>query len=324
MTKLILCLLAFSSFCIPSAGQDCDPLYALNSGRADSLYTARNFAASAEAREEAIRHCMVCQNPADHYKAACAHALAGKSEMAFEHLYAAAAMGFTRLEQFMQEPDLRTLESDKRWSELLGLISENQSREQGVYNAALAEELRKIREMDQEVRRNDAEEEGRDPEAANRSFQRMKMVDSLNTQRVIEIIETYGWPGADMVGAGGNQAVWLVIQHSEPDVMEKYLPLMRDAVRRGKAELSELALLEDRVLINQGKHQIYGSQIGVLDNGMLYLRPVDNPDELDKRRACMGLDPIADYLNYFGLTWDLESYKTSMPELEKLEMNRRR
>ena len=98
---------------------------------------------------------------------------------------------------------------------------------------------------------------------------------------------------------------------------------MREAVKQGKAEFSELAMLEDRVLMNQGKKQIYGSQIGFNDEtGNMYLVPVENPDDLDKRRACAGMIPIAEYLAYFGLTWNPEEYKKNLPALEEYEKSR--
>ncbi len=37
---------------------------------------------------------------------------------------------------------------------------------------------------------------------------------------------------------------------------------MREAVKKGNANSSSLALLEDRVALRKGEKQIYGSQIG--------------------------------------------------------------
>ena len=69
----------------------------------------------------------------------------------------------------------------------------------------------------------------------------------------------YGWPSASVVGSGNN-TLFLVIQ-SIPDLttQERYLPMMRDAVMVGDANTSDLALLEDRVLIQrEGKRHPMG------------------------------------------------------------------
>ena len=42
---------------------------------------------------------------------------------------------------------------------------------------------------------------------------------------------------------------------------EDYLPVMREAVAEGKARAHELAMFEDRVAVNHGRPQIYGSQV---------------------------------------------------------------
>ena len=99
--------------------------------------------------------------------------------------------------------------------------------------------------------------------------------------------------------------------------------MMRDAVQKGNAKASSLALLEDRVALGLGNPQIYGSQLSQTEDGKLFLEAMIDPDNVDKRRASVNLGPIAEYVSYFGLTWDLEEYKKQLPGyLEKL--NRRK
>lgn len=82
-------------------------------------------------------------------------------------------------------------------------------------------------------------------------------VDSINLIKVEKILAEYGWLSADIVGEQGNRTLFLVIQHS-PDykVQQKYLPMMREAVKKGNADAKNLALLEDRVALGEGKKQI--------------------------------------------------------------------
>ena len=141
--------------------------------------------------------------------------------------------------------------------------------------------------------------------------------DSINLIKVCKIIDERGWLGPDVVGRQGSSAIFLVIQHSDLPIQEKYLPLMRDAVKNKNAQGSSLALLEDRVALRQGKRQIYGSQVG-RDNesGKHYVLPLDDPDNVDKRRAEVGLPPLADYVRNWQIKWDPTQYKLDLPAIE--------
>ncbi len=143
--------------------------------------------------------------------------------------------------------------------------------------------------------------------------------DSLNLLKVKKILDEKGWVGKDKVGAQANSAIFLVIQHSDLETQKKYLPMMKEAVIKGNADSGSLALLIDRIEIREGRKQIYGSQIGTKpDNKTQYVLPLIDPDNVDKRRAEVGLGPISDYVNNWNLSWDVEKYKTELPELEKL------
>ena len=142
--------------------------------------------------------------------------------------------------------------------------------------------------------------------------------DSINLIKVKAILDTYGWLGADVVGEQGNSTLFLVIQHSDQATQERYLPMMREAVKNGKAQSSSLALLIDRVALGQGKRQIYGSQIGRdPETQVYYVSPLEDPDNVDKRRAEVGLGPLAEYLNHWQIKWDVEQYKKDLPKLEE-------
>jgi hypothetical protein len=59
----------------------------------------------------------------------------------------------------------------------------------------------------------------------------MMYKDSINQVKVTEILDKYGWVGADKVGGQANQTLFLVIQHSDLKTQQKYLPMMREAVK---------------------------------------------------------------------------------------------
>lgn len=153
----------------------------------------------------------------------------------------------------------------------------------------------------------------------------MRLVDSMNVLKVCAILDKFGWPGPDEVGISGDRALFLVIQHADLDVQLKYLPMARAAVEAGKLKAGSLALLEDRVAVRQGLDQVYGSQIGWdMIRNEYYLMPVTDPDNLDKRRAAVGLPPIQSYLRSFNMTWDPDQYKRDLPALRnKIKSDRK-
>jgi hypothetical protein len=124
-------------------------------------------------------------------------------------------------------------------------------------------------------------------------------IDVANTKRVAEIIEAFGWPGLRFAGAA-SQTAFLVVQHADNDTQRKYLPLLRDAVKRGDARGDDLALLEDRVRVFDGKPQLYGSQ---LSGKPLKFFPIEDEAHVDERRRSIGLPPLAEYAQMFGLTY---------------------
>jgi hypothetical protein len=144
--------------------------------------------------------------------------------------------------------------------------------------------------------------------------------DSINLIKVKFILNKYGWLGSDIVGEQGNTTLFLVIQHADLVTQENYLPMMRIAVKNGKAKGSSLALLEDRVALREGKKQIYGSQI-VRDEATQksYVSPLEDPENVDKRRAEVGLEPLAEYVIQWKIIWNVEQYKKNLPVIEAIE-----
>lgn len=97
---------------------------------------------------------------------------------------------------------------------------------------------------------------------------------------------------------------------------------MRDADKNGNALASDLALLEDRTALGQGEKKIYGSQIEMDSiTGIYYVSPIIDSENVDKRRAKVGLQPLAEYISYWGLIWDLKKHVKLTVKIEAKEKN---
>jgi hypothetical protein len=185
-----------------------------------------------------------------------------------------------------------------------------------TYNL-VTQQLLKIDELDQRYRNQiDFVETkyGRESKELQVLFKDMRIADSTNLIQVESIIKKYGWLGYDKIGSQANTALFMVIQHSDQLTQEKYLPLMREAVKNGKAKAKSLALLEDRIALHRGKMQSYGSQIfwSKVNNRYVVL-PLNDPDNVDKRRAEVGLQPLLEYVSVWNIQWNVEKYKKELP-----------
>ena len=128
--------------------------------------------------------------------------------------------------------------------------------------------------------------------------------DAANLTTVTAILDRYGWLSAKDVGEKGNSALFLVIQHADRKTWEKYVPMMRDAVKLKSANAADLAKLEDRLALEQGRKQLYGTQLGRDETtNRYYVFPIEDPEHLDVRRKKMGLDSMRVHVSAWGIAW---------------------
>lgn len=129
------------------------------------------------------------------------------------------------------------------------------------------------------------------------------LIDSCNLAHVEMLIEKYGWMGKSTIGIMGNYTIWLVIQHAELPTQEKYFPMLKASVENGESTASHLALLEDRILMRKGQPQIYGSQVVFNAKGEPVFHPIADEKNVNSRRLAVGLEPIEEYAEHFGIVY---------------------
>lgn len=320
MNKTVLIILLFSFF--SGAGFAQSEEYSTLIKKAESLFEAKDYKGAATAYSDAFRSIGWKGYETDRYNAACAWAKAEIPDSAFYQLFRIAEKTkYKNIEHLTSDSDLDKLHNDKRWNELLAFVRKNKEEAEAHLNKAWAAFLDTVFNDDQQYRQQlDPVEKkyGQGSDEMKNLINKMIMYDSINTIKVTEFLDRNGWQGADVVGEQGNSALFLVIQHADTAIQLKYLPMMRTAVKNGKAQPSQLALLEDRVALRQGKKQIYGSQIGVNPKtGEMYVLPLEDPDNVDKRRAEVGLQPLRDYVSNWNIHWDPEQYKKELPRYEQ-------
>jgi hypothetical protein len=160
-------------------------------------------------------------------------------------------------------------------------------------------QLEAIRIEDQTLRQLLPEAEakfGTDADELKYIWKLIHKQDRINEEKVLHIIDTFGWLGKSKVGEMANQTLWLVIQHAEIDTQEKYLPKLVLSVKKKESDGWYLAFLEDRILMRQGEKQRYGTQAKKdKTSGITYIYPIEDSETVNKRRQAIGLNSIEEY-----------------------------
>ncbi len=216
--------------------------------------------------------------------------------------------------QILDNGNLLTLHEDPRWEKISKNASARLELKLLTYKEPLAKLLDSVLQADQVYRSMKPDIKTEEGKAI---FDKIKNADSVNLGKVTQVLDSYGWLGPEEVGQTGSIALFLVLQHAPSSVQEKYLPLLRKAVSEKKAAPSNLAMMEDRVLMSRGEEQLYGTQLYATKEGKRFLWPVRDLGSLDTRRSSLGLPPVSEYLRGFGIEWDLKAYETSLPELKE-------
>lgn len=119
-------------------------------------------------------------------------------------------------------------------------------------------------------------------------FQMQNVLDSLNMIFVESYFKKNGYPGKSVVGEETSLVAWNVLQHN-PDKIELYLPLVKEAATTGEIPKTAAAMMEDRYLMLAGKPQIYGTQGMSYDDARgSFIWPIENPETVNERREEAG------------------------------------
>jgi len=260
-------------------------------------YRTGNFTEAANAYGKAIAAGAIL--PRTFYNAACSAALAERKEQAIDWLNIAITKGWRDVVHLQQDTDLHSLQADPRWKDILKRTRQaEQEFMSSLTHPDLRRELIEMKRIDQEVRiaahnilivdhaapteQKHAEHDHQHKLPAHGADQ--LHVDMNLTARLKQIVAKYGWPTNSMVGVEGALSAFLLAQHADADLefQRRCLKLMQNAPE-GEVSKADIAYLTDRVLVNSGQKQLYGTQFH-LENGKRVPRPIADEANLDQRR----------------------------------------
>ena len=131
---------------------------------------------------------------------------------------------------------------------------------------------------------------------------RVQAVDTDNTVFLIRHLARHGWVDETRYGPEATQAAALLVLHSADLRLQKTtLPWVRADVQPGRRNGQSYALLHDRLQLRLGFRQRYGSQLASTDVGDAVLLPLEDPEHVDERRRALGMQPLAEYLEWTPL-----------------------
>lgn len=124
----------------------------------------------------------------------------------------------------------------------------------------------------------------------------MQLIDHTNQLHVKNILRS-GVP--DNLSSDAYKAIFLVIDHADLKYQKRYFSHLRNLSTKGHINPCDIATLKDRILMNSGRKQLYGTQTkarpiliteGYATPQMVnYVWAVRNPQQLEARRKSVGL-----------------------------------
>ena len=124
-----------------------------------------------------------------------------------------------------------------------------------------------------------------------------------NESKLLVLLDKYGWPTTTQVTEIAAAGAALIINHTNYELRARYFPMLEEAFINGEAQPLRYAKMKDRLLVEEGKEQLYGTQIRFEDLQKVPYAIAD-PAHVDKRRDEIGLGPLKPYLKErFDIDW---------------------
>jgi hypothetical protein len=156
----------------------------------------------------------------------------------------------------------------------------------------IAAELSELYEKDQSLR----QESRLHRTFTDEESKKWEDIHNYQEKRLKEIIEEIGWPTISKVGAEASNAAWLIAQHADRNVsfQKECLELMTAELETEVSE-KDIAYLHDRICINEGRPQFFGTQMKRNEFGEYGPHPIEQEEFVDERRKEVGLNTLAEY-----------------------------
>ena len=204
-----------------------------------------------------------------------------------------------------------TVVNKAHWNDIEDIELQTLSNANLTLDLDLKRQLDSIRVLDQKYRQNPTHD----------NWKLQEQIDSSNTAFVSKILKTKGYPGKSLVGEPTNTSAWLIIQHSNK--IGEFLPIIKEAAKNNELPMKDVAMMEDRYLMEQNKPQLYGTQgmryFANTDKDFPFIWPIANPDSVNIRRKEVGFETTVEAYSkiLFGEDFNFKHY--TIEDLQNLK-----
>lgn len=130
------------------------------------------------------------------------------------------------------------------------------------------------------------------------------IIDAESSAMMNRLLSEWDWIDRSRFGPRVSNFAWLLAQHADqdPELQKLALERMQAHLANGGIKPANYAYLHDRVAINAGRLQRYGTQPiwQCTKDNKLNLHPVEQPESLDARRAELAMKPAQRDLDHMA------------------------
>ncbi len=126
----------------------------------------------------------------------------------------------------------------------------------------------------------------------------LERIDKENITCLRQILSQYNWVTISEFDKEADHNAWLLVQHADndPEFQKDILTRLEKLYPSHETSPVNYAYLYDRVAINEGRPQRYGTQ-GTISNGKWIAYLIEDQDNLDAHRKSVGLPSFQEYLD---------------------------
>ncbi len=152
----------------------------------------------------------------------------------------------------------------------------------------IRDQLVKLAIDDQSARKNLPKQ------ATSKQLKELEKEDQKRTAEMMDLLKVCGTPSAENIGLDGSRAVWVLSIHTDVSTMKKIHKIFQSLYKKGKGGVFYwgIPFLVDRIRVEEGKKQLYGTQYHFDKKNTLRNFPILKPQLVNQRRAEYDLPPI--------------------------------
>jgi len=144
--------------------------------------------------------------------------------------------------------------------------------------------------------------EGERQAATKAMWEPLGAMDERLLTELLTMIPAEGWFRKSVYGERAAGAAFLIIQHSDLEQWRRFLPVLEPLVAEGEVDGEEYGLMYDRLAVNEGRPQRYGTQMTCKAGKFVVdWDNLEDPANADERRRALGFSwTLAEYEALFA------------------------